>query len=140
MKEWTPKGTLAQKLNVLISCCDGLLLLLESRRVSEEEWKRAYTTFYIVTQAEWHKSLSLDEIQGSLNKFPDFFCMGTFIDSTHIWNSSPLTSNLLQLQCTCTVPTTSARPHGSPLVWACQWPFSQPLSSPQLSHNDSLWA
>ena len=28
---------------------------------------------------------------------------------------------------------------GSPLVWACQWPSSQPLSS-QFSHNDSLWA
>ena len=40
----------------------------------------------------------------------------------------------------CTVPTTSRRPDGSPLVWACQWPSSQPLSSPQLSHNDSLWA
>ena len=40
----------------------------------------------------------------------------------------------------CTVPTTSRRPHGSPLVWACQSPSSQPLSSPQLSHNDSLWA
>ena len=24
------------------------------------------------------------ELQGSLNKFPDFFRMGTFIDSTHI--------------------------------------------------------
>ena len=35
---------------------------------------------------------------------------------------------------------TSWRPYGSPLVWACQWPSSQPLSSPQLSHNDSLWA
>ena len=59
----------------------------------------------------------------------------------HTWNSSPLRSNLLRLQCTCcTVPTTSGRPHGSPLVWACQWPSSQPLSSPQLSHNDSLWA
>ena len=23
-------------------------------------------------------------IQGSLNKLPDFFCMGTFIDSTHM--------------------------------------------------------
>ena len=32
------------------------------------------------------------------------------------------------------------RPHGSPLVSACQWPSSQPLSYPQLSHNDSLWA
>ena len=25
-------------------------------------------------------------------------------------------------------------------VWVCQWPLSQPLSSPQLSHNNSLWA
>ena len=54
----------------------------------------------------------------------------------HTWNSSPLRSNLLQLQCTC---CTSRRPHGSPLVWACQWPSSQPLSSHQFSHNDSLW-
>ena len=59
----------------------------------------------------------------------------------HTWHSSPLPSNLLQLQCTCcTVPTTSGRLHGSPLVWVCQWPSSQPLSSPQLSHNDSLSA
>ena len=58
----------------------------------------------------------------------------------HTWNSSPLRSNLLHLQCTCTVPTTPGRPHGSPLVWACQWPSSQSLSSPQLSHNDSLWS
>ena len=58
----------------------------------------------------------------------------------HTGNSSPLRSNLLQLQHTCSVPTTSGRPNGSPLTWACQWPLSQPLSSPQLSHNDSLWA
>ena len=59
----------------------------------------------------------------------------------HTWNSSPLRSNLLRLQCRCyMVPTTSRRPHGSPLVWASQWPSSQPFSSPQLSHNDSLWA
>ena len=55
----------------------------------------------------------------------------------HTWNSSSLRSNLLRLQCICcTVPT----PHWSPLVWVCQWPSSQALSSPQLSHNDSLWA
>ena len=29
------------------------------------------------------KTVSID-IRGSLNKFPDFFCMGTFIDSTHM--------------------------------------------------------
>ena len=59
----------------------------------------------------------------------------------HTWNSRPLRRNLLLLQCTCcTVPITSRRPHRSPLVWACQRPSSQPLSSPQLSHNDSLWA
>ena len=34
----------------------------------------------------------------------------------------------------------SGRPHGSLLVWTCQWPSSQLLSSHQLSHNDSLWA
>ena len=58
----------------------------------------------------------------------------------HTWNSSSLRSNLLRLQCTCTVSTTFERPHGSPLVWACQWPLSQPLSSPKLSHIISLWA
>ena len=55
----------------------------------------------------------------------------------HTWNSSPLRSYLLRLQCTCcTVPTT----YGSPLVWACQWPSSEPFSSPHLTHNDSFWA
>ena len=61
--------------------------------------------------------------------------------TVHTWKSSPLRNNLLRLQCTCcTVTTTSTRPHGSLLVSACQRPSLQPLSSPQLSHNDSLWA
>ena len=72
--------------------------------------------------------------------FQTFFIWALLL-IVHSWNSSPLRSNLLQPQCTCcTIPTTSGRPHRSPLVWACQWPSSQPLSSPQLSHNDSLWA
>ena len=72
--------------------------------------------------------------------FQTFFVWALLL-IVYTWNSSPLWSNLLRLQCTCcTIPTTSGRPHGSPLVWACQWPSSQPLSSPQLSHNDSLWA
>ena len=72
--------------------------------------------------------------------FQTFFVWALLL-VVHTWNSSPLQSNFLQLQCTCcTVPTTSGRTHGSPLVWACQWPSSQPLSSPQLSHNNSLWA
>ena len=79
-------------------------------------------------------------IRGSLNKFPDFFVWALLL-IVHAWNSSPLRTNLFRLQCTyCTVPTTSGRPHGSPLVWVCQWSLSQPLSSSQLSHNDSLWA
>ena len=78
-------------------------------------------------------------IRGAFNKFPDFF-VWTLLLIVHIRNSSPFRSNLLRLECTCTVPTTSARPHGSPLVWACQSPSSQTLSSPQLSHNNSLWA
>ena len=73
--------------------------------------------------------------------FLTFFRMAILL-IVHTWNSSPLRSYLLQLQCTCcTVPTTSGRPHGSPLVWACQWPLTRSLSSPHLSHNDSLlWA
>ena len=73
-------------------------------------------------------------------RFQTFFVWALVL-IVHIWNSSPLWSNLLRLQCTCcTVPTTSGRPHGIPLVWACQWSSPLPLSSPQLSHNDSLWA
>ena len=74
----------------------------------------------------------IGDIRGSLNKFPDFFHMGTFIESSHMKLKS-LWSNLLRLQCTCcTVPTTSGRPQGSLLVWVCQWLSSLPLSSPQL--------
>ena len=79
-------------------------------------------------------------IQGSLNKVPDFFIWALLL-IVHTWNSSPLQSNLLWLQCTCcTIRMISGSPHGSPLLWACQWPSPQSLSSPQLSHNDSLWA
>ena len=78
-------------------------------------------------------------IRGSLNKCPDFLVCALLL-IVHTRNSSPLRSDLLRLQCTCTVPTISGRPHESPLVWACQWPSSQPISSPQLSVSDSLWA
>ena len=62
---------------------------------------------------------------------------GHFFSNEHTWNSSPLRSNPLRIQCTCcTVSTTSGRPLGSPLVWASQSPSSQPFSSP---HNNSLW-
>ena len=63
--------------------------------------------------------------------FLTFFVWALLL-TVHSWNSSPLRSNLLRLKCNCcTIPITSGRPHGSPLVWACQWPFSQPLSSAQ---------
>ena len=86
-----------------------------------------------------HHHHQVVQIRGSLNKFQTFFVWALLL-IVHIWNSSPILGNLLWLQCTCTVPTTSGRSHGSPLVWTCQWLSSQPLSSPQLSHNDSLWA
>ena len=64
----------------------------------------------------------------AFNKFPDFFVWALLL-IVHTWQSSPLRSNLLRLQYTCcTVPTTSGRPHRSPLVKACQWPSSQSLS------------
>ena len=60
-----------------------------------------------------------NDVRGAYDQFPDFFLWALLL-IVHTWNSSPLRSNLLRLQCTCTVPTTSGRPHGSPLVWACQ--------------------
>ena len=51
--------------------------------------------------------------------FQTFF-VWTLLLVVHIWNSSSLRSNLLHLQCTCfTVPKTSGRPHGTPLMWVC---------------------
>ena len=71
----------------------------------------------------------LSLLRGTYNKFPEFFVWALLL-IVHTWNTSPLQSNLLRLQCTCcTIPTTSGRPHGSPLVWACRWSLSQPLSS-----------
>ena len=85
-----------------------------------------------------YSRLVKEVLRGAYDKFPDFFVWALLL-IVDTWNSTPLRSNLLRLQCTCcTVSTTSGRPHGSPLVWACQWPSSQPLSSHQLSHNDSF--
>ena len=79
-------------------------------------------------------------IQGAYNNFQTFFVWALLL-IVHTWNFSPLQSYFLRLQCTCcTIPTTSGRPHGSPLVWVCQSPSSQPLPSPKLSHNDNQWA
>ena len=71
--------------------------------------------------------------------FQTFFVWALLL-IVHTWNSNPLQTNLLWLQCTCTVPTISGIPQWSPLVWLCRWPSSQPLSSLLLSHNNSLWA
>ena len=61
MKEWMMKESLAQKLNVLISSCDGLLLLLElSRTVSAEERTREqYTAFYIARRGHLGRMVSV---------------------------------------------------------------------------------
>ena len=109
------------------------------------DMKGAITIDFLKKTVQLFKQDSLNllndsHIRGSLNKFPDFF-VWVLLLIVHTWNSCPLRSNFLRLQCTCcTVPTTSGRPHGSPLVRACQWPSSRPLSSPQLSQNNSLWA
>ena len=73
---------------------------------------------------------------GHTISFQTFFVWALLL-IVRTWNSSPFRSNLFRLQCICcTVPTTHEGPHGSPLVWACKWPSSQPLSSSQLSQND----
>ena len=59
----------------------------------------------------------------------------------HTWKNSPLWGNLLRLQYTCfTVPTTSRRPPWKSSCVSVPMTSSQLLLSPQLSHNDSLWA
>ena len=130
-----------------IASSDNLILchlmkgLGRGELTGEKRWEECLK--YRIKEMHFHfvcVPVLYDHIRGSLNKFPDFFRMGTFMENTHMKLLSPR-SNLLWLQCTCcSVPTNSGRSHGSPLVWACQWPSSQPLSSPQLSHNDSLWA
>ena len=71
---------------------------------------------------------------------------GTFDSQTYVPNDwwQLMCSNALQhwdRRNSMTSPVRNiARPNGSRLVWVCQWPSSQPLSSLQLSHNDSLWA
>ena len=43
-----------------------------------------------------HKALnSRDDLRGAYGKFPDFFRMGTFIDSTHMKYSPPAVMHLL---------------------------------------------
>ena len=116
-------------------------------------WKRIWYNSYFSVQsgfrdlfyiAPWilvqfpPRFFAMRFVTSIIKKFPDIWALLLIV---HTRNSSSLQSNLLRLQCTCcTIPTTSTRPHRSPLVWAWQWPSSQPLSSPQLSHNDSIWA
>ena len=40
----------------------------------------APTSFFVI---HYNINAASGLIRGSLNKFPDLFCMGTFIDSTH---------------------------------------------------------
>ena len=51
--------------------------------------KQTHTHTHIHTHTHTHLLIYI-YIRGSLNKFPDFFRMGTFIDSTHMKLKSPL--------------------------------------------------
>ena len=53
--------------------------------------------------------------EGHTISFQTFFVWALLL-MVHTGNSISLRSNLLRLQCTCTVLTTSGRPHRSPLV------------------------
>ena len=114
-------------------------------RIDTSEWEGIEEGWRVTSQLRfnWTKNtlyIYIYTYEDHKKNFQTFF-VWTLLLIVYTWNSSPLRSNLLRLQCTCsTVPTTSGRPHGSPLMWACQWPSTQPLPSPQLSHNDSLSA
>ena len=80
-----------------------------------------------------HKSHSIQPIQSqgyiliSLDRMHLLFTLvhflfwqlgrGHYVTIVHTWNSSPIRSSLLRLQCICcTLPTTSGTPHGSHLL------------------------
>ena len=50
------------------------------QQIWDRSWKLLWLKFYLYIIYEIHFIM----VRGSLNKFPDFFRMGTFIDSTHI--------------------------------------------------------
>ena len=45
---------------------------------------RQFTKEELDIKNKSRKAAGVNEIRGSLNKFPDFFRMGAFIDSTHM--------------------------------------------------------
>ena len=99
-----------------------------------------YMCLSIHTHTHTHTYIYIYIYEVHTTSFQTFF-VWALLFILHTWNSSSLQNNLLRLQSTRFIlPINSGRPHGSPLVWAYQWPLSQPLSSPQLSQNDSLWA
>ena len=131
----------------LFSCFFVLWEGLTTRRSFRSRWLsfwvlRAplFTIFFLLSLGFvlWTK-LGDPFVRGSLSF--QTFSVWELLLILHTKTPSPLRSNLLWVQCTSSaVPTTSGRLNGSLLMWACQWPSSQPLSSPQMYHNDSLWA
>ena len=73
-------------------------------------------------------------LRGSYDRFPDFFSYGHFYGSYIHETLVPF--EVISFGCNALVVPF----YESPLVWACQRSSLQPLPSPQLSHNDSLWA
>ena len=100
--------------------------------------------FYIIKHIPWTKHNTSNNIRPNHGLFlyllasKPLIMISPICDHLLSQHSCPLRIDFFRLQCTCTVPTTSGMPHGSLLVWACQSPSSQPLSSPQLSHNNSI--
>ena len=96
MKECTPTEKLSLKLNVLISCCDGLLLLLESsRRVSEEESESTFTPRFILSgevigqnsasHSHWTKYINWNPNAKTIPALNDN--LKVFLSATHtIWS------------------------------------------------------
>ena len=130
-KAGRPARTYIQQLCENTGCCPEDLPGAMNDR---EEWRERFRDIRATSATWWWWIHEMHMIS-----FQTFF-VWVLLLIVHTGNSSALRSNLLRLQCTCcTAPTTSGRPHGSSLVWTCQCTSSQPLSFPQLSHNDSFW-
>ena len=126
--------------SIVLGCAEYSFILITPRSILNQSTRaKSMDQIDLFLKLFWFIILNY-KYENHYISFPTFFVWALLL-IVYTWNSRPLRSNLLPLQCTCcTVPITSGMPHGSRLAWVCQWPSSQPLSSSQLSHNDSLWA
>ena len=103
-KQYMKKGTKMVKIifGILLSCWlyvsvarwGKVWSMIKDKKAHLDSLKNGDKKNHTFTiRRTWHKRGWC--VQGSLNKFPDFFPVGTFIDSTHMKLKSPSKKSLL---------------------------------------------